>query len=94
MKHLVVSFKIYADFESVLKGVKKFFRENASYTNTHQKHIPCSFSCKVVCIEIDLASQLFFTEEKMQSKQFITAVLKENEYCQKFMKIKLNLKLN
>lgn len=71
MKHLVVSFKIYADFESVLKGVKKFFRENASYTDTHQKHIPCSFSCKVVCIEIDLASQLFFTEERMH---FINSV--------------------
>ena len=52
------------------------------------------FVTKSFALMIDLASQLFFTEEKMQSNKFIKAVLKGNEYCQKVMKIKLNLKLN
>ena len=43
-KQLAVSFKIYADFESVLNG-------NASYTEKYQEHIPCSFAYKVVCID-------------------------------------------
>ena len=51
-KQLAVPFKIYADFESVLKGVQSDDKgSNASYTKKHQEHIPCSFDYKVVCID-------------------------------------------
>ena len=37
--------KIYADFESVLKGIWKDDRDNnASCTKKYQGHIPCSFA--------------------------------------------------
>ena len=42
-------FKIYADFESLLKEVRGSDRNNnASSTEKNQKYIPCSFSYKVV----------------------------------------------
>ena len=39
------------DFESLLKGVRSSNRSNnTSYTERYQKHIPCNFAYKVVCI--------------------------------------------
>ena len=47
-----VPFKIYADFESLLKGVRDSDRKhNTSYTEKYQKHSPCSFAYKVVCVD-------------------------------------------
>ena len=47
-----VSFKIYADFESILKGSWRDNRgNNASYAKKYQRHIPCSFAYKVLCID-------------------------------------------
>ena len=75
-KQLVIPFKIYTDFESILKRVKSDNRNNNTlYTEKYQDHIPCSFAYRVVLARVDLASQLFFTEEKIQSinlfKQFL-----------------------
>ena len=45
-------FKIYADFESPLKGVRSNDRnKNTSYTAKYQDHIPCSLAYKVVCTD-------------------------------------------
>ena len=66
-KQLAVSFKIYAGLESVLKGVKGSNRNNnTSYSEKYQKHIPCSFAYRVVCM-INLVKQLFYVWEKVQS---------------------------
>ena len=65
-KQLAVPFKIYFDSECDVKEVKSNNKKNnASYTGKYQKHIPCSFTYKVVCM-INLARKLFFTEEKIQ----------------------------
>ena len=49
---IYVPFKIYADFESIWKGVQSNDRNNnSSYTERYQSHIPCSFAYKVVCID-------------------------------------------
>ena len=51
-KQLALSIKIYADFESVLKGDKGSDRNNnSSYTEKYQKHITCNFGNKAVCID-------------------------------------------
>ena len=50
-KQLPVSFKIYSDFECILKGVKGSDTNNGSYTERYQDHIPCSFAYIVVCID-------------------------------------------
>ena len=53
-KLLPVPFKIYADFERILKGVKSSGKNNGSYTKKDQDHVPCSFVYKVVCIDSHL----------------------------------------
>ena len=51
-KQLAVPFKIYADFECNLKGVKSNDKNNnGSHTEKYQSHIPCDFTYKVVCID-------------------------------------------
>ena len=50
-KQLLVPFKIYADFECILKGVKSTNKNNGLYTEKYQDHVPCSFAYKVVCID-------------------------------------------
>ena len=50
-KQLAVPFKIYANFESLLKGVQSSDKNNSSYTEKYHAHIPCSFAYKVVCID-------------------------------------------
>ena len=44
-KQLAVPFKIYDDFESVLKWAQSDDRgSNAFYNKKYQKHIPCNFA--------------------------------------------------
>ena len=52
MKQLTEPCKIYADFECNVKRVRSSDRsDNALYTKKYQKHIPCSFAYKVVCVD-------------------------------------------
>ena len=51
LKQLAVPFKIYADFECLLKAVKSSDKKNSSYTEKYQDHSPCNFGYKVVCID-------------------------------------------
>ena len=49
-KQLAIPFKLYSDFESVLKEVKSNDKSNnASCTKIYQEHVPCNFAYKVVC---------------------------------------------
>ena len=51
-KQLSVRFKIYADFECILKKVEcDSIKNNSSCTEKYQSHIPCSFAYKVFCID-------------------------------------------
>ena len=50
-KQLPVPFKIYADLELILKEVKSSDKNNSSYTEKYQDHLPCSFAYKVVCVD-------------------------------------------
>ena len=50
-KQLPVPFKVYADFECILKRVKSSDKNNGSYTKKYQDLIPCSFAYKVVCVD-------------------------------------------
>ena len=64
-----MSFKIYTDFESVLKEIQRDGRgSNAPYTKKYQKESISSNILAVLLIKfvllIDLANQLFFIEKK------------------------------
>ena len=47
-KQLLVSFKIYSDFECNLRNVEIY---EGSYTKKYHDHVPCSFAYKIVCID-------------------------------------------
>ena len=54
-KQLPASFKIYADFECILRPTSskrvKSSDTNGSYTEKYEDHISCSFAYKVVCVD-------------------------------------------
>ena len=91
-KQLAVLFKIYADFESVLKRIHSDDGSNyASYTKTYQKHIPFSFAYMSVCIDDRFSKPVFlYREKKIQS---IESILKENDYCKTMIKKHFNKNL-
>ena len=48
------TFKIYADFECILKETKvseEIIDKNSSYTKKYESHIPCGFGYKVIFID-------------------------------------------
>ena len=52
-----------------------------SYTHKYQKHIACSYECKLVCVG-DKFSKLFKTylgEDPAYS--FLNSMIKESKYC-------------
>ena len=79
-KHLAASFKIYADFKSIFKGVKSNDRNNTtSYTEKYQQHIPFSFAYKFVCVDDKFSKSVVLYRGKMQfidlSKQFLRGMI-------------------
>ena len=78
-KQLPVPFKIYADFECILKGVKSSDKINGSYTEKYQDHVPCSFSYKVVCIDNKFSKKVVFYRGKILFigllKQFLKSMI-------------------
>ena len=80
VKQLAAPFKIYADFESVLKGVQSNDNDNnASYTKKDQKHISCIFDYKVVCIDDKFSKPVVLYRGKIQLinllKQFLNNMI-------------------
>ena len=63
-KQLPVPFKMYADFECILKGVKSSDKNNGSYTEKYQDHIPCSFAYKVAYVDNKFSKKVVFYREK------------------------------
>ena len=92
-KKLATLLKGYADFESLLKGVKSNYKNNASYTEKYQDHIPCSFSYKVVCIDNKFSKKFVLYRRKNAVYRFIEAILKEYYHCKKIIKKHLNKNL-
>ena len=77
-----VPFKIYADFECLLKGWDSgIHNERFSYERKYQDHIPCSFACKVVCFDNKYSKDVVLYRRKNAVLKFIASIFKECEYC-------------
>ena len=63
-KQLPVTFKIYADSECLLKGIKSSDKNNGSCTEKYQDQISCSFAYKVVCIDNKFSKRVAFYRGK------------------------------
>ena len=91
-----VPFKIYADFECILKETKvseEIIDKNRSYTKKYQSHIPCGFGYKVICIDNRFSKGIVIFRGKDCISKFITMILKEYEYCSNVMKKYFNKNL-
>ena len=77
IKKLAVPFKIYVDFESILKWIKRDSKKNnTSCIEKYQDHILCS-AYKVVCIDDRFSKPVVFYRGKNAINKFIEAILKE-----------------
>ena len=74
-KQLPVPFKIYADFECILKGVKSSHKSNGSYTEKYQDYVPCSFAYKVTCVNNKFSKKVVLYRRK--KKMLFTDLLKQ-----------------
>ena len=89
-KQTSVPFKIYADFERNLNGIKSY---ESSYTKKYQDHVPCSFAYKVVCIDDRFTKPMVVYRGENAAYEFIKTILKEYKYFKKVMNKHFNKNL-
>ena len=81
---MAAPFKIYPDFECIVKRVKGKDKNNdTSYTEKDQDHIPFSFSDKLECIDDKFSKPIVLYRGKNVVYKFIEAILEEYEYYKK-----------
>ena len=87
-------FKIYADFECILKNVDIGINNDCfSYISKHQDHIPCSFAHKLVCIDDKYSKDVVLYRGKNSLFKFIQSIFNEYSYCKNIMKKYFNKNL-
>ena len=84
-----VPFKIYADFEYILKENKKYSdkigNKNDTWSAKMQSHIPCGYGYKVVCLDEKFTNDLVVYRGIDCMSKFVDAILGEYEYCKYVM---------
>ena len=88
-----MSFKICTGFECLLKEIKSSDKNNGSYAERYQDHIPCSFAYKVVCAVNKFSKGVVLYSGKNAVNKFIETILKEYDYCKKIIKKHFNKNL-
>ena len=58
------------------RKVKSSDKNNGSYTEKYQDHIPCSFSYKVVCVDNKFSKDVVLYGRKNAAYKFIEAILR------------------
>ena len=80
-------FKIYADFECLLKEVDSGIHSDCfSYTTKYQDHIPCSFAYKLVCVDDKCSKDVVLYKGKNAVYKFIQSIFNEQSYCRSVIK--------
>ena len=93
-KQLAMLFKIYADFQSLLKGVQSNDKnDNTSYTKIYQRHIPCSFTYEFLCVNGKFDKSVVLHRGKNAINKFIEAILQEYDNCKKLIRKYFNKNL-
>ena len=98
-KMIPASFKIYADFECLLKNVDIginnvcFSHEKISFTAKYQDHIPCSFAYKLVCADDKYSKDIVLYRGKNSVYKFSQSIFNEYSYCKSVMKRHFNKNL-
>ena len=74
-----VPFKIYADFECILRKNDKDNVSSSSWTKKYQDHIPCGSVYKVVCVDDKFTKDVEIYRGKSCVSKFIESILREYE---------------
>ena len=85
-KQIPVPFKRYADFECLLNRIKSSDKNNGSYTEKYQYHIPCSFAYKVVSVDNKFSKNVVPYRGRNVVYRLIKGILEEYDYCKKIIK--------
>ena len=81
------SFIIYADFASILVPQNNGKQNpNESFTNKYQKHVACSYSYKLVCVDDKFSKPFKSYLGKYAVYNFINSMIGESIYCSDAMK--------
>ena len=87
-------FKIYADFEFILKSLQIIDRDkNTSYTEKYQDHVSYTFGYKFLCNDDKFSKSTILYRGGNSVNKLIEEILKEYEYCKKLMKKHFNKNL-
>ena len=90
-RQIPVPFKIYVDFESLLKNTDVGVDNDCfSYTRNYQDHIPCIFAYKLVCINNKFNKDVVLYRGKNAVFKFIQCIFKDYDYCRRVMKKHFN----
>ena len=90
-RQIPVPFKVYADFECLLKGCDVGVDNDCfSYTKKYQDHIPCSFAYKVACIDNKFSKNDVLCRGKTAVYKFIQCIFRKYDYCRRVMKKHFN----
>ena len=93
-KQILVPFKIYADFECILKSIDCGVDNDCFlYTKKYQDHIPCSFGYKVEYIDDKYSKDVVLHRGKNEVFKFIRSVFKEYNYRRGVIKKHFNKNL-
>ena len=85
-RQIPVPFKIYADFECILKSCGVGVDNDCfSYTRKYQDHIPCIFAYKV-CVDDKFSKDVVLCRGKKAVLKFIKCIFKEYNYCRNMIK--------
>ena len=91
---IATPFKIYADFECLLKNADSGIHNDCfSYTSKYQYHVPCSFAYKLVRANDKYSKDLVLYRGKNAVLKFIQSIFKEYSCCKSVMKNHFNKNL-
>ena len=90
LKQIQVPFKIYSDFECILKSVES---HEGFCSKKYQNHDSCSFAYKLASVDDKFSKPTVLYRGANAAYKFIQAILKEYEYCKKVMKKHFNKNL-
>ena len=85
-RQIPASFKIYANFECILKSNKSNKKTSGSYIEKYQDDIPCSIAYKPVCVDNKFSKPFVLYRGENAAYNVIKMMLEESGYCQKVMK--------
>ena len=90
-RQIPAPFKIYADFECLLKScVVGFDNDCFSYTTKYQDHVPCSFAYEAVCVDNKFSKDVVLYTGKNFVYKFIQCNFRVYNYCKRVMKKHFN----